>query len=166
MNKQEVIKLIEQMGEYERFVDEPISKGSVLNIISKIDEPQTVAVPAFIDSYIRHAKAKNMSLFIAMENSQNKESEWIINNDETFARAWLDGYEIEQEKLYIVEIPNPNKTHEYVYLLGRNGLKGTAIHRSKRPSGCQEYGSDFKLTEVEIKEDFEWAWQFAKEVEG
>ncbi|HEL2007129.1 TPA: hypothetical protein U1X42_000102 [Streptococcus suis] len=35
------------MGEYERFVDEPISKGSVLNIISQIHEPQKVVVPKF-----------------------------------------------------------------------------------------------------------------------
>ena len=40
MNKQEAIKRVEQMGEYERFVDEPISKKSVLNIISQIDEPK------------------------------------------------------------------------------------------------------------------------------
>ena len=39
MNKQEAIKRVEQMGEYERFVDEPVSKKSVLNIISQIDEP-------------------------------------------------------------------------------------------------------------------------------
>lgn len=45
MNKQEAIKLVEQMGEYERFVDEPVSKKSVLDIISQIDEPQKVVVP-------------------------------------------------------------------------------------------------------------------------
>ena len=40
MNKQEAIKRVEQMGEYERFVDEPVSKKSVLNIISQIQEPR------------------------------------------------------------------------------------------------------------------------------
>ena len=44
MNKQEAIKRIEQMGEYERFVDEPISKKSVLNIISQIHEPLLVKI--------------------------------------------------------------------------------------------------------------------------
>ncbi|MFZ7338817.1 DUF1642 domain-containing protein [Streptococcus suis] len=74
----------------------------VVNSINQINEPRKVVVPAFIDSYIRYAKAEGMSLFIAMDNAQNKESEWIINNEETFARAWLDGYEVEQEKLYVV----------------------------------------------------------------
>ena len=40
MNKQEAIKRVEQMGEYERFVDEPVSKKSVLNIIYQIQEPR------------------------------------------------------------------------------------------------------------------------------
>ena len=40
MNKQEAIKRVEQMGKYERFVDEPVSKKSVLNIISQIQEPR------------------------------------------------------------------------------------------------------------------------------
>ena len=28
--------------------------------------------------------------------------EWIRNNSETYARAWLDGYEVEKEKRYTV----------------------------------------------------------------
>ena len=40
MNKQEAIKRVEQMGKYERFVNEPVSKKSVLNIISQIQEPR------------------------------------------------------------------------------------------------------------------------------
>ena len=40
MNKQEAIKRVEQMGEFERFVDEPVSKKSVLDIISQIQEPR------------------------------------------------------------------------------------------------------------------------------
>ncbi|MDG4513712.1 DUF1642 domain-containing protein [Streptococcus suis] len=161
MNKKEVIKLIEQMGEYERFVDEPISKGSVLNIISQIHEPQKVVVPEFIDSYIRYAKAEGMSLFIAMDNAQNKESEWIIANEETFARAWFDGYGVEKEKLYTVEIPDPNSYCNYRYL-SRND-NGICLDASNDTKWKQKKRNQF--TESEIKEDFEWAWQFAKEVE-
>ncbi|HEM3725740.1 TPA: DUF1642 domain-containing protein [Streptococcus suis] len=161
MNKKEVIKLIEQMGEYERFVDEPISKGSVLNIISQIHEPQKVVVPEFIDSYIRYAKAEGMSLFIAMNNAQNKESEWIIANEETFARAWFDGYGVEKEKLYTVEIPDPNSYCNYRYL-SRND-NGICLDASNDTKWKQKKRNQF--TESEIKEDFEWAWQFAKEVE-
>ncbi|WP_449451660.1 DUF1642 domain-containing protein [Streptococcus suis] len=100
MNKQEAIKRIEAMSFRDKTFKE--IKAEIAKIISQIDQPQQVVVPAFIDSYIRYAKAEGMSLFIAMDNAQNKESEWIITNEDTFARAWLDGYEVEQERLYVV----------------------------------------------------------------
>ena len=126
----------------------------------KVQEQQKVVVPAFIDSFIGYAKAEGMSLFIAMDNAQNKESEWIITHEETFTRAWLDGYEVEQEKLYTVEIPNPNiNTHTILQKVG-NGLVLITV-ASARWSGWESS----KLTESEIKQDFEWAWQWAKEVE-
>ncbi|MGV3144950.1 DUF1642 domain-containing protein [Streptococcus parasuis] len=117
MNKQEAIEIIEQdKMQVGRLVETNSGANSiqqqiklvdyvpleiVVNTIDKIGLKKVV-VPAFIDSYIRYAKAEGMSLFIAMDNAQNKESEWIIANEKTFARAWLDGYEVEQEKLYVV----------------------------------------------------------------
>lgn len=158
MNKQEAIKKIKQLPlvNYSsmEFVEE------IINIISQIDEPQRVVVPEFIDSYIRYAKVEGMSLFIAMDNAQNKESEWIINNEETFARAWLDGYEIEQEKLYVVN-------------LGK--IVGLSIYLRKIDKSLYPQRNDWsttgdirfaeRLTEQEIKQKDERLWQFAKEVE-
>ncbi|HFR3976467.1 TPA: DUF1642 domain-containing protein, partial [Streptococcus suis] len=91
--------------------------------------------------------------------------DWAKRNQETFARAWLFGYEIEQEKLYTVEIPDPNATHNDVYILGRTLSGDISIWRINRDSDIKNYDSDFQLTESEIKQDFDWAWQFAKEVE-
>ena len=72
------------------------------------------------------------------------------------------GYEIEKEKLYTVEIPNPNsKGHNKIYLCkddttGKVYLcKGTFNPKKNK---------NLKLTEAEIRKDFEWAWQWAKEV--
>ena len=42
------------MGEFERFVDEPVSKKSVLDIISLIDEPQKVVIPKFVAEWIKN----------------------------------------------------------------------------------------------------------------
>lgn len=96
MNKQEAIKRVKELYGYGS------RAKTVTDIISQIHELQKVVVPEYIDSYIRYAKTEGMSLFIAMYNAQNKESEWIIKNEETFARAWYDGYEIKQEKLYVI----------------------------------------------------------------
>ncbi|HEL2310503.1 TPA: DUF1642 domain-containing protein [Streptococcus suis 11538] len=168
MNKQEAIKCIEQMGEYERFVDEPISKSSVLNIISQIHKPQKVVVPKHIADKIEYCKdTEGYGLFHAMDYCYNyKDSaEWLEYNQETFARAWLDGYTVEQEQLYTVEIPNPVLTDnsDSVTVLTKidSGVVLTDvvnyIGRKQEPV--------YHLTEYEIKQNFEWAWQFAKEVE-
>lgn len=107
MNKQEAIKQVELMGEYERFVDEPISKKSVLNILSQIDEPQKVEIPQLVADWLEIARRQHLSLGQAMEHWEMSEKieKWFqyANNQETFARAWLDGYEVEQEKHYHVE---------------------------------------------------------------
>ncbi|HFI0134804.1 TPA: DUF1642 domain-containing protein [Streptococcus suis] len=158
MNKQEAIKRVEELYGYGS-----IAK-TVTDIISQIHEPQQVVVPAFIDSFIRYAKAEGMSLFIAMDNARNKESEWIITNEDTFARAWLFGYEVEKEQLYTVEIPDPNSYCDYRYL-SRNE-NGICLDASNNTKWKQKKRNQF--TESEIKQDFEWAWDagFAKEVEN
>ncbi|HFU4054893.1 TPA: DUF1642 domain-containing protein [Streptococcus suis] len=155
MNKKEAINYIKNMDYRVRSLEK------IYKIISQIDQPQQVVVPAFIDSFIRYTKAEGMSLFIAMDNAQNKESEWIITNEDTFARAWLDGYETEQEKLYTVEIPNPNNTSANVLYLRKDGGK---IHISKQNYKTYKQSRYCQLTESEIKQDFEWAWRFAKVV--
>ena len=163
MNKQQAIKTAEFRVIYPTDVRpnlEVLPLEEVKNIISQIHEPQKVVVPAFIDSFIKYTKAEGMSLFIAMDYAQNKESEWIIKHEDTFARAWLDGFEIEQEKLYTVEIPNPNLNAHVVLQKTGDGLVLVTVGNA----GWAEWESS-KLTEAEIKQDFEWAFQFAKPVE-
>ncbi|HFU4198152.1 TPA: DUF1642 domain-containing protein [Streptococcus suis] len=171
MNKQEALKRIEQMGEYERFVDEPISKSSVLNIISQIHEPQKVVVPKCVGEWIEEAKNRNFCLVDALVSDLNptEVDEWLYGendkNQDTFARALLFGYEIEREKLYTVEIPNPvltdNSDSVTVLMKIDSGVILTDvvnyIGRKQEPV--------YQLTESEIKEDFEWAWQFREEVD-
>ena len=170
MNTQEAIEKIKHtdtltiVDHTERQEVAMVNKNMVLDIISQIDEPQKVVVPAFIDSFIGYAKAEGMSLFIAMDNAQNKESEWIITNEDNFARAWLDGCEIEQEKLYTVEIPNPNDKYcmNVLKRLPSGKIKLVSLHRSKTRYLKNE---EYQLTESEIKQDFEWALKWVKEVE-
>ena len=119
--------------------------------LPKQHEPQKVVVPEFIDSFIRYAKAEDMSLFIAMDNAQNKESEWIIKNEETFARAWLDGYEVEQERLYTVEFP----TGQQLYKNHPNGSNKVAIVIKFAPRAEK----DGHFTKREL-EDAGFGWVF------
>lgn len=169
MNKREAIKRIEQMREYERFVDEPISKASVLNIVSQINEPQKVVIPQFVAEWAENTKKQNFPLRQALEHwSMSEELEkWFqySYNQETFARAWLDGYEVKKERLYTVEIPNTNDDSLTVLEFISNSCIVLSQMESF-PDNWKEMDI-YQLTESEIRQDFEWAWDagFAKEVE-
>lgn len=174
MNKQEAIeqvknKALHHCGEKECYKDgceKSIELNTALEIINQIDEPQKVKIPKFVAEWIEDMKNAKTEFFEAQSNCMSDEvDDWYYNHADDLLRAWLDGFEIEQEKLYTVEIPNPNATHDDAYILGRTLSGSIAIWRSIGRNGNKNYESDFQLTESEIKEDFEWAWQFAKEVE-
>ena len=64
---------------------------------------------------------------LASNSTSTEVDEWLYGendkNEETFARAWLDGYEVEKEKLYEVIIPHTsNYKNQKQYLLkqGKN----------------------------------------------
>lgn len=66
-------------------------------------------------------------------------------------------------KKYYVILPNPNGEGNRVYALVRTETMGVRLTRMGRKAF---YFSELtQLTETEIKKDFAWAWQFAKEVE-
>ena len=77
-------------------------------------EREKVKVPQFVADWIEVCKEHlTTSLYTAMNPNFMKENNqsfdlilWIkkTSNQETFARAWLDGYEVEEEKRYFVKV--------------------------------------------------------------
>ncbi|MDW8760064.1 DUF1642 domain-containing protein [Streptococcus suis] len=169
MNKQEVIKELMSKSREIIFGDDEnvyLSRKRTIELVSQIHEPPKVVVPKFVAEWIEHCKQSNLDLDHAMRctmvnNAETGVEEWIYENQETFARAWLDGYEIEQEKLYTVEIPNPN-ADGYSIVLGRKEGK---VRIKQVWSTTWKMNCSNQLTESEIKKDFEWAWQWAEPVE-
>ena len=174
MNKQEAIEKIKNIDTLNindiiagQQVDMVI-KNQVLDIISQIDEPQKPVVPKFVAEWLEEARAEEYSLYGAWEMvKEGSEIFWWLfdgheSNQDTFNRAWLDGYESEKEKLYTVRMPNPNRTSVTYTLYRKDDGKIIIIGAGDDYEKREEY----QLTEAEIKEDFEWAWQFAKEVEN
>ncbi|HFU3964055.1 TPA: DUF1642 domain-containing protein [Streptococcus suis] len=181
MNKQEAIEKIKHtdtltvIDHIENQRVDMVMKNQVLDIISQIDEHQKVAVPKFIADWIEECKQSSWHLQKALYRLDDdwKVGDWAYDeNDDlisekvdVLARAWLDGYEIEKEKLYTVEIPNPVITDnsDSVTVLMKTDL-GVVLTDVVNYIG-REQESVYQLTESEIKQDFEWAWQWAKEVE-
>lgn len=80
--------------------------------------------------------------------------------------ALIYGYTVEKEKLYTVEIPNPNEGQLSFVLMRQPG--GNVMIKVMHSSNLDllKTDNDFQLTEQEIRKDFDWAWQqkFQKEV--
>ena len=121
MNKQEALKQIEEQRDIILDLHGWAVFGYIKGIINQLDEPQKielpkvdfkksqkVKVPQFVAEHVEHSKEIGRDLQDSMNSSLiNKQvDQWLYtkNNMETFARAWLDGYEVEEEKRYLVKI--------------------------------------------------------------
>ena len=80
MNKKEAIKLIKKLEEYYGFSKGVyLEKRDVINIVSKIDEPQKVVVPKFVSEWIEEMKQDKRPLYSVMSSLMNKiNNEWTV----------------------------------------------------------------------------------------
>ena len=153
----------------------PVAKTFSFRIENKYDVAKQLALfGGSIDTdaladWIEWCKKNKITLLgadTAICNNKNirslDASGWAMKNQETFAKAWLYGYEIEKEKLYTVEIPIANSPLGYHYVL-RKTTSGEIIIDSFFTNNWGNYDYCW-LTEAEIKKEHEWAWQWAKEV--
>ena len=120
MNKQEAIEMLQDVAQrvFYRTGSRSVHIDKIVELVNQIDEPQKVVVPKFVAEWIVEMKQDERPLYSVMSSLMNKTNhEWDVwksanmNFSEIVAQAWIYGYEIEKEKLYIVEIPNP---HSYI----------------------------------------------------
>ena len=179
MNKQEAIERIEKRKSTLNGWEELTRNrafNEALDIISKIHEPKKPVVPQFVAEWIEYCKSNKFTFFGAFDpvsehgiglantftGEVRKGVDWAKRNQDTFARAWVDYYTVEQEKLYTVEIPNPNSAGGKTILFKQKSTNLVIMAMLDENINKPEY---LWLTEQEIRKDFDWAFQFAKEVE-
>ena len=175
MNKQEAIEKIEKgKSNFNAWEDLVRNRAfeDALTIVKKIDEPEKPKVPQFVaDWYEEHKDNFEYSIQCLCVHGclpVRKIQTWFDNEDnkpiETLVIMHKFGYIVKKEKLYTVELPNPNgggyiKVYLGKYQNGKVGLyewNGYSFWKQEEKA---------QLTEAEIKEDFAWLWQFAEEVE-
>ena len=126
-------------------------------------EREKVQVPQFVADWIKECKNDNFHLFGAMEgisSNQKKLDYWFREDDniELFARAWLDGYEAEEEKRYRVKLKSNPKEVDYLVDTKRNGLRFYSnIYTQSREHTREEieaagFGWVFDCPGIEIEE--------------
>ena len=176
MNKQEAIELIEKLEEHYGISEGVyLEKRDVINIISQIHEPQKPVISQFVADWVDDSREYRFDF-----------DEWFdCNNQPKIVQLWLNpenkrqaelnvlalvtlivnganAVEIEQEKLYTVEIPDPHGIYKIRFLFKTSG-GNIRIGGSDRRDIFSN--AETHLTESEIKQDFDFLWQFAKEVE-
>lgn len=111
MNKQELIKRINELPYFEGPIacTVTVNREWLLQSIEQLDQPQKVTVPQFVVDWIEKIKGKGEPLYYALDHTPPEEVDlWFcedeVNRQNIFARAWLDGYEVEKEKRYLVKI--------------------------------------------------------------
>lgn len=125
MNKQELIKHFEDLP----YVSvSQMGKKAFIDMIEQLDEPQKVTVPQFVADWIEYCKFTHVDLQHALivgdvyfynyanqkDFSKLKDFFETENNQEAFARAWLDGYTVEKEKRYYVRLKGVDENYNYL----------------------------------------------------
>lgn len=149
MNKQELIVYCNDLKESKsRFIN-CIDVDRIIDTIKQLDEPKPVKVPPFVADWIEYCKVKKITLAHALYRSEEAKNKsvyrWLFensDNQETFALAWILGYEVEKEKRYLVKI---RATSQYL----RNDETG--------PRFSSFFISDFTRNDIE---DLGFGWVF------
>lgn len=167
MNKQELIKHFEEM-EYVSI--HQMGKKSFIDLIEKLDEPQKVTVPQFVADYIKDAKYYKWDLddvfdHITEESGGSEISEWFytLGNVDVFARAWLDGYEVEKEKRYYIRLKNVDENYNYLTCIKH--LDAWALTEMKRDKKFRTEHTKKQLEEGGFGEVFDSPLFEVEEVE-
>ena len=110
MNKQEALKRLEVQKETIIRLTGWAVYVYIEELIKSLDEPRKVKVPQFVADWIEEARksCKDVADFFDFDFTNEEVGKWFMQERpfDLAARAWLDGYEIEEEKRYLVTFKN------------------------------------------------------------
>lgn len=164
------------MGEFEQdFSHAKWREGYEQGKVEGMIEQGKVAIPQFVADWIEHFKKCSGTLYGStvpysyygraitdgFEGDVTETLRWICNNSETYARAWLDGYEVEKEKRYLVKVKGicgnhgtlNREKHSNRWLFSdreENSLYGT--HHTRKELEEAGFGWVFDCEGVEVEE--------------
>ena len=163
MNKQELIYFCNVLKENKsRFIN-CIDVDRIIDAIKQLDEPQPVKVPQFVADWIERSKQEKRNLRNALNNGGEKMRLWFLDqeNYDLFARAWLDGYEVEEKKRYFVKMKGIDINFNFLnrhrnenYWIFSNKDKNTLYqtHHTRKELEEAGFGWVFDCPGIEIEE--------------
>ncbi|EPD9051537.1 DUF1642 domain-containing protein [Listeria monocytogenes] len=146
-------------------IDEfPVTVTKPQKYLVKVEEPELVVVPQFVADWIDQKKANGNDLYIAMDTSwqcmNDKVNSWLDGEEyryDKFARAWLDGYEVEKEPLYYVKFVDHAAGYLNVHYDNHKVVGSNVV--------TSEYKTKFTESEIKAMDKGEAYWLLRKPVE-
>lgn len=111
-------------------------------------------IPQFVADWIEDCKTKGKSLLKSLLYTPGKVNSWVDDpdNQETFALAWINGYEVEQEKRYLVKM---NGVKDIMGFLNFGGItKLWFMGDEKNLYGCRTHHTRKELEDAGFGEVF------------
>ncbi|WP_271018612.1 DUF1642 domain-containing protein [Streptococcus agalactiae] len=169
MNIEEAKKIVDKLSvdSDELWKIPMIPAHKVKALLDTLDQPKP-EVPQMIFDVIKSFDDDVDYLHQHMSRQSDEVREWLTHNEREFYEAWLayTNITIEKEKLYTVEMPNPNE-RQLSFVLMRQLSGNVSIKVMHRDNlDLLNIDNNLQLTESEIRKDFDWAWQFRKDVEN
>jgi phage protein len=158
MNKKELIDKIESLPSLTSItsIRPYVDKKIVLGLINQLDEPEKVVIPKFVAEWIEESKkhCKNVVEFFKYKYPNIEMIKWIESEKryDLIARAWIDGYEVEEEKRYFVKI---KATKHYFSKDGNSGIYYSLAFKdsfTKKQLEEAGFGWVFNCEGIEIEE--------------
>lgn len=163
MNKQELIKKYKRLEGVWDAAGAETARQIFLQDLDQLDEPEKVKIPQFVADWIEKCKNKEKSLLDALLYTPEKVNSWVGNseNQETFAIAWIFGYEVEKEKRYLVRFKNLRVDETYLnyehrikawYLANKYNTSSARTHHTRKQLEIGGFGWVFDCEGIEIEE--------------
>jgi hypothetical protein len=175
MNKQELIKKYKELENGTFDIGALVACQSILKDLEQLDEPQKPVVPQFVADWIEYLKKCSGTLYGStapysyygraitddFEGDVKKALEWIRNNSEVYARAWLDGYEVDKEKRYRVRMKGLSECYNYLnydsiddewYFTDAENGSAVGTHHTRKQLEEAGFGWVFDCEGVEVEE--------------
>jgi hypothetical protein len=167
MNKQELIERLEGLKNIFGNECEYVKIDFVIELASELDEPQKVKIPQVVADVIEGAREGSAELEDAFEYvwevATGELREWFrkLENRNIFARAWLDGYEVEKEKRYIVKVKGMEEGYDILnyrtsadkwFFSGETEPLGFRTKHTRKQLKVGGFGEVFNNPLFEVKE--------------
>ncbi|WP_138335731.1 MULTISPECIES: DUF1642 domain-containing protein [Streptococcus] len=98
-----------------------LARQIFLQDLEQLDEPKPVEVPQFVADWIEEARkaCKDVGDFFEFNFTNDEVGKWFMQEQpfDLVARAWLDGYEVEEEKRYYVRFKWIEESYSYLTLI-------------------------------------------------